>query len=347
MSIGNIGTTITIDDIDVTERVLTIPSAPVEYSWWGEIPVSPSINLQVRSDDLLFHPHHPASLFYDREMENVAVVVAQAGFSRWEGIIGNAAIQPGGRVVQLTCESEFQRRSVRMGQVDSETLTPARAALRMLKLWDIPVDEGSFSTADSILDDIPVKVILAPDSLNTEGSLADILQNLAAAGLLRFRVNQRGEVECNSWTPFPSDPPIAADITDSDLMEHPTLDTIALDPLDGWVIQWMHGEDKDTRQGKRILALDFGPQQNVRMQSAEAAIYVGSQWRELHRQRLGRIRIAVDRELGLGLQGERWISLSSSVLGLTNAPVELVGWDDTDKRWMALMGHIDLDGRLT
>jgi hypothetical protein len=209
----------------------------------------------------------------------------------------------------------------------------------MLAVYGIATDRASFSMAADRLTRIPVRCRILPSVLTWAGTMGDILQLLASAGVCRFYVLPDGSVGCDAWEPPETYVLPVATIRDRHIMQPLEISHEEAQPVTGYAIQYVGGTDA-TSDRSDLLALDFGTNSVVQVFDTSATTYIGTTWREYHARRRTVTRMAVRRDFGIAVMSDRWLRVASDVLGLDFFG-EVVGWDDTDKRWVTLTLHTD------
>lgn len=337
--IGNEDRSFWLDGNDITDRILTFATVPLVKNQWGQIPASAPITLTARTDDFGLTPWHPVSLVYGLRLDDLVLEIRQGGVTRWKGVTSAIDVEPGGQRCSIQGETMLTSRLTRNGRVDTDSLSPSQAIARLLALHGIDTDAESFARAANILDDIPVTVRVRPDPLTWDGTLGDLLQQLASAGVCRVYVRPDGVVGVDTWVPPESSVVTALTLTDDDLMAAPDTTREEADPADGFSVQYLFGTSTDT-DSSDVVSLDFGPNATVQIETEVGAVYVGSQWRELQNRRRTVLGVAVARDVGISLMDERFIRVQSTRLAI-DFTGEVVGWDDSDPRWVKLTLHVD------
>lgn len=337
-SIGNIERVITLNGIDITKWVIDLPTLPNSKPDWGQIPSLPMLNIVVRSDDSFFHNTHPVSLIYQKRLDTLPLIVLQFGRVVWSGFLQDVISDFKNKRATLIGEASIQQKLNLTGRIDTTLFTPAKVARNLLVLHDIAVDEAAFSAADALLDDIPVRVQLNPSILEWTGTVADILQLLASAGVGRFYLNQAGEIGFDTYV-VNSNPLQALEIFDDRIMQWPKITDESMEVMTGFSVKYMHGTESSSGEDN-LATMDFGTESTVQVVTQSAAIYIGSQWVELSKRIYNRIEIAIIKELGWMILLGSFLRLNSVLLGIDRS-LEVIGIDDGDARWVKITGRID------
>lgn len=338
MILGNQARIVTLDGVDITDYVLDLPFTPAIKPKWGEIPDPATLAIQVRADDFFFVPTHPVSILFNRNFEEMAIVVTTFGSVSWSGYLLDVKPDLQAKRLTLIGDSILGQKIRSNGRIDTTTTNPADAAEKMLRLYDIPVDSASFSVAQGILDDIPVSIRVSPNSLEWAGSIADLLRLLALSSVGRFYLTKEGEIGFDAWA-LPDDPLALFTITDDILLQWPSMEDESFEPLDGYSVTFQFGTTK-TGSGN-IKTLDFGANSAVIMTTQQGADYCGSQWVELSKIRYYRVICQLDKAYSLvAIMGD-YVEFDSEKIGLSGVFGEIVGIDDGDSRWVSLTLLID------
>jgi len=339
MSIGSLDRQLFLAGEEITDLTESVSVGTVSYPEWGSMPVSSPASFRVASNGLDFRPWNPVSLVYGLKNRDIALELLQGGNVRWTGTLEDLTTDPGAYRASLRGETRLTRAINRNGRVDTDELTPAEAAERLLNLQGVATDSASFARAAAILQALPVRVRVRPDVVNWQGTTGDILQLLCNAGLLRMGIGPDGAVRCQAWQDD-TEPPGIASITDDLIQSWPQTEAIQFQPLDGYSITNLYFVDSFNAEADNVLSFDFGPNSAVQMVDAIASTYCGSQWIALHSKEWIRVRVHVDRAFGLSIINDDWIQLDSASLGV-DAPMQVDGYDDSDARWITIIGRMD------
>lgn len=336
--ISNATRTIYLGGNEITRFVTAIPASPTVVSAWGALPDLPPLEIQCRNDNFAFTKAHPVSLLYGRRLATQSVEVKRAGLTLWKGFLTDAKTDAGRRAATLLADSPSAQKINAAARVDTTTTSPADAASRLLKLHNVPIDEASFARAAAILDDIPVEIKVAPSVFDWAGTLGDLLQLIATAGLLRFYLTPSGAIGCDSWAGDDS-PTSSLTLTDADLMAMPGTESEESDPFEGYSVQYLYGTEVDG-EGERLQSLDFSANSAVQVTTAAGAAYIGSQWVALSRRVYTRVTAPIRKELGPIVRLGSYVTLDSDRLAISRT-AEVVGIDDGDKKHTVLTLKID------
>lgn len=336
---SNLTRIVRLNGIDITDWVISLPKTPLRKPDWGSIPSLKMLDIRVRSDDFAFHPYHPVSLLYGKRYDTIALTVEQYGQLQWSGYLNDVKHEGANKTTSLIGESKLQQALNVSGRLDSTTLTPSEAAQRLLILHEIPVDNASFARATDILNDVPCRVKVNPDVLEWQGTAGDILKMLASAGIGRFYLTSTGAIGFDTFI-VDETPTISITITDDELMQWPTSQAKYMDKLVGYKVVYEFDEVSDTDLTKDIISLDFGPTQAVTFTTQGSAVYCGTQWVALSRRDYVDIDFAIEKDFALIVKMGSFITLDSELLGL-NRPVEVIGLDNSDPRFLIVNGRFD------
>jgi len=337
-TLGNTERQVFLNGIDITKFVIDLPTLPNAKPDWGQIPSLPFLNITVRSDGFEFHNTHPVSLLYQKRLDTLTLIVKQFDIVMWSGFLQDVHSDFKNKRATLIGEASIQQKLNLTGRIDTTLFTPAIVARNLLVLHNIPVDEASFSAADAILDDIPCRVQLNPSVLEWTGTVADILQLLASAGIGRFYLNQVGEIGFDTYI-VDTSPLQALEIFDDRIRQWPKITDESMEVMEGFTVKYMHGEEKEVG-GDNLATMDFGSESTIQVVTPAAAIYIGSQWVELSKRIYNRVEIAITKELGWLIMLGSFLRLNSVLLGIDRS-MEVIGIDDGDPKWVKITGRID------
>lgn len=325
-----------LDGYDITEWVLQVSHAPAIKSDWGQIPAIPGMSVTVRSNDFAFHPLHPASVLFGRDLTLMKLEVFENDFRVWAGYLTDAQLESQSRQVTLSGDSYLQRWLNMPARIDTTETSPAQAAENLLALYGIPTDSASFGQAKNLLDDIPSLVRVNPAVIDWGGTLGDILQLLASACVGRYFVAPDGSIGMDAYA-LDMAPIITATFTDRDLLQWPQVSNESIADVEGYAVTFLYGVVAD---GENRQAFDFGAQATVTMSDTGSAVYCGETWQLLSERDYLRIEFHLDRGYGAALPLGSWVRITSDRAGL-DAPVEIIGLDSSDARWVRITGRID------
>jgi hypothetical protein len=336
---GNLTRTVTLDGIDITDWVISLPQTPQLKPDWGEIPSLRLLEIQVRSDDFAFHPYHAVSLLNGRRYDEMELVVKQYDQVQWKGDLIDARHDGQRKQTTLVGESSLQRQLNRSGRLDSDVLTPSEAVKNLLILHNISVDNASFAAATNLLNDTPVNCRVNPDVLEWQGTLGDLLKMLCSAGIGRLFLTPDGAIGMDSYA-LDLSPTISVSLDDDDIRQWPKTNDQNMEPLVGYRVTYEFGETESTDVDNDILSLDFGPTQPVTLTTEAGAIYVGDTWQGLSKRDYTDFVIPLDKSYALVLELGSFITLDSTKLGIDRT-LEIVGTDNSDPRWFAITARLD------
>jgi hypothetical protein len=300
-----------------------------------------TLSITALSDPPVLVPFHPISVLYRKRPDSIECRVERDNQVVWLGALTDAQADLETKVVTLIADSILAQKIRNNGRIDSSEQTPAKAIEQILALHDIPIDAASFAYADSLLDDIPVRVRVEPSLTEWTGSLADILNLLVLAGVGRMYLTRNGTIGFDTWIE-PTAPVTSVEITDNDLRGWPTVEVETAEPLDGYSLEWEFGTDSlNVGVGNNIRQMDFGGNSAVIMPTQAAAIYVGEQWIALSRRHYVRVGLRINPDLAIILKLGNYVLLQSEALGMLNQSGEIVGIDDADPRYTVLTVQVD------
>ncbi len=337
-TLGNIDREVFLNGIDITRWVVSLPTLPNQKPDWGQIPSLPLLNITVRSDNFEFHTIHPASFMFQKRLDELSLVVKQQGLVVWSGFLQDAHSDFTRKQATLIGESSIQQQINRSARIDTDLATPARVARNLLVLHNVAVDEISFSVADRILDDIPVRVRVNPSVLEWTGTLGDLLQLLASAGIGRFYLNQQGAIGFDTYI-LDETPLQSFEINDDITRQWPKITDESMEAMNGFTVKYLHGTEREAGTNE-ISSMDFGSESSVQIATRAAAAYIGSQWVALSERLYNRVEIAIQKNFNLVVKLGTFIRLNSFLMGLDRT-MEVIGIDDGDPRWVKITGRID------
>ncbi len=330
-TVGNTDRIVKLNGIDITKWVIKLPTLPQLKPDWGKIPSLPELNITVRSDDNAFSLQHPVSFVYQKRLDKMPLVVSQFGAVVWTGFLKNVKTNLSKHQSVLVAESALDRKLNTSGRLDSDLLTPARAAQNLLILHGIDTDAISFGKAHAILDDIPCRVRVNPSVLEWQGTLGDLLQTIGVAGIGRYFMTPSGAIGFDSFA-LDLAPVISSTITDRNIMSPDVkIDDESMDTMGGYTVDYVHGR-VSSEASEKLMTMDFTGTRSVSMETPASATYTGSQWVALSRVEYTRMKLAIKKELAWTLTLSSWITIDSTQMGI-NRSAEVIGIDDSDPRF--------------
>jgi hypothetical protein len=338
---GNDNRTVTLAGIDITKWITQLSKTPRSKSDWGAIPTLAPLNITVSSSNKEFDIIHPASFLFGKRIDKLPLIITQFGQVQWSGFLDSASSDLSSKRTTLTGESILQQKIHRSARLDTNNpITPALAVQNLLTIQNVPTDPTTFALADDILNDTPCLVQVHPKILTWEGTLADLLTSLCAAGIGRLYLTQNGAIGFDSFATT-STPPISLTITDSDLMDWPTIHTTYADPVSGYTIVYLNGTATSGSQtSDKLKRLDFGINSAVQFKDLGSAVYCGDTWQKLSRRNYIDVDIFINHAAASILELGNFIQLNSVELGITQ-PGEIVGIDSSDARYARLSLLLD------
>lgn len=321
---------------DVSSYIISRTKAPQLKPEWGQIPALKNMTLVARSDDYFFHPTHPVSLLHGVELDKINVTMLEFGNIVWRGNIVDTKANLAQYKTSLICETQLQKSLNQIARVDTDLMTAAEAAKRLLALYDIPFDPNSFGKADEILTSIGARIRMNPSILEWDGTLADLLQTISVAGIGRFFLTSDGSIGFDTYV-LDTEPTTVTEITDQDLMQHPILNNESMNPIEGYAVKYLNGEETF---GTNRKSFNFSGESAVIVVDNTTAIYIGETWLNLSHREYLRLDLHVRKEESLIVQLGNYIQLNS-VIESINQPAEVIGIDNSDKRWIKFTVRID------
>lgn len=329
---------VTLEGIDVTKWVHKLSTTPLLKPEWGQIPSLKNMSIVMRSDDFMFTPTHPVSILFGVELNDIQIIVREFGQIVWRGTIADTQMDLKTYRCTLVCETFLQKQLNQIARIDTDLLTPAEIARNLLALYDVPFDNVSFSKAIDILDDIPCRVRLNPSVLEWDGTLGDILQTLATAGMGRFYVTANGDIGMDSYR-LDQSPTTVIEINDEDLLQWVNLKNENMNKIEGYDVQGVHQPYTFGTKSKR-KSFNYGAESSVVVQDETSGRYIGETWITLSSREYQRLDIFVRKNIALVVELGSWIQFNSKKIGL-NQPAEIIGIDNSDERWVKFIGRID------
>lgn len=325
--------------IDITEYVIDLPTLPLMKSEWGAIPSFQQLSIVVGSANKEFHPTHPVSFLTGIDTYGVSVVVRQFGTTQWSGTLIDYDADLSGYKTTLVAASDLQQQLNTSGRLDSDEVTPSEAIRNLLTLHSIDTDSASFTAANDILNDIPCRVRVNPDLLEWQGTLADLISPLLAAGICRLWQTETGAIGCDSFRIDPN-PTLGATITDDDLEKFPDIIDEGFNPLQGYSVKFLYGTTQSSDITEDIKSLDFSGEQIVTATTQATADYTGSQWVALSTRQYLRMELCVSRDLASIIAVGHHVTIDSDSLGFSGFG-EVLGVDHSDPKWSRITVRID------
>lgn len=334
--IGNETLIVLIGGIDITEFVISAPIAGVMKPDWGEIPTSPALSVLLENLEGQFSPNNLVSIFFGNSVENISLVVFRGGVIRWDGIIDSISIDISRKYATIKGETLLQNALNKSSKVFFGQDTPSQLAIDVLQQHNVPIDTESFQIAEDLLNDIPVQAEIVPDIFDWEGTLGDILQMLAVAGIGRFFYNTSGAIGFDTFNLL-DNRPSAFELTDDLLEQQPSITIEIRDRLRGYKVQYKFGTVEELITGvpfnNPLQTIDLGANSAVTLTGAGSAVYLGERWIEVSETPYYRITLNLDHEMASNLTMNMQFIINSDTLGLFDRKAEIIGIDLSDPKW--------------
>ena len=134
-----------------------------------------------------------------------------------------------------------------------------------------------------------------------------------------------------------TEPTTVIEITDQDLMQHPVLNNESMNPIEGYAVKYLNGE---ATFGTNRKSYNFSGESAVIVVDSTTAFWIGEQWLNLSNREYLRLDIHVRKSVSLIVELGNWIQLNSKIESI-NQPAEVIGIDNSDKRWIKFTVRID------
>lgn len=333
--IGNETLIVEIDGIDVSDDVISAPISLVVKPDWGEIPTSPDLTLTLQNLNNQYSPHNLTSLFPGNKLSDVPLKVFRGGIIRWDGFIDDINIDLTRKYAIIKGETLLQNALNKSSKTFFGANTPSQLAINVLQQHNIQIDTESFQIAEDILNDIPVQAEISPDVFDWQGTLGDILQMIAVAGIARFFYTTDGKIGMDTFNLLDNRPSVFT-LTDNDLEQQPSVTTEIRDSLRGYKVQYKYDTVEELITGvpfnNPLQTIDMGANQAVTLIDLGSAVYLGERWIEVSETPYYRIVLNLDHEIASNLTLNQQFIINSDTLGFTKK-AEIIGIDLSNPKY--------------
>ena len=328
---------------DVTEFIIqrTLPMALLSKPEWGEMPDTPRLDIELFGPRGEFSIRNTNSFLYGKDPTELTIEVrltqGSSEIIEWSGTIETIEENTENYTTRITGISPFQKLLDSPALVTTGDQTPAQLSRNIFLLYNIDINESSYSLADSLQENL-IAAQVDPNLLSSQITLMELQKQLAAAGYGRiYPVN--GEMYYESYTGVR--PTTAFSINERDLMTHPKITTETREAAT-FTVETLFGQVQSESfvTGDSAKNLDFGPNAAVKITSLTGGQLCADQWEKIDKEKAYRIDFALLHELGNYLDLSSYIELTWEKGFIFNEIVEIININRTDPRYTQFVGRV-------
>jgi hypothetical protein len=270
---------------DISEFVSQIPAVIQSSTDYGQLIINDIPSITGINTRGFWDISNPSSPFYGApSLTNYKIEIEQDGEITYTGYIQSIQTDNQNRTATVNLQSILQSLLDKKIIYSSATqLTPSQVVADICNLYKIPFDSGSFGAANTIYNND--NIYITANYLNPEVSILDVFQQIAQIAVAAiYSIN--GILYYDVFYTRTADPiyQFTDDHDDQNgisILSAPVIENVEKAETNGYSVEWA-GEPTATfgLETDRGVSISAGADQNIKITSLQAAVWLGELWLE-------------------------------------------------------------------